>query len=105
MGNRRSAGKFAYGFSDRSGFRYDYEDLVEEIRQGRRTGLRVGRDEIDPDHPQNWLGRLDKYEDAQVLEFPRPDLSEPESRSMGSWDPVGIGNLVMASGVGEVTVT
>ena len=53
-----ASGKFAYGYCDRTGFRYPLKDLIEEIEQGRPTGLRVGRDMVDLYHPQDWLGFL-----------------------------------------------
>lgn len=68
----RARGKYAFGFCDRSGFRYDLHDLVYEFRNGVRNGLRVGKDMVDPDHPQNFIGRV-KAEDAQSLNDPRPD--------------------------------
>jgi hypothetical protein len=87
---KKAQGKYAYGFCDRTGFRYPLHDLVEEYVQGRPTGLRVGKDMVDPDHPQNWLGRLGDYADPQGLEDPRPDLSQFESRQVFSFDPVGL---------------
>ena len=45
-------GKYALGICDRSGQIYKLRDLVFEITNGRRNGLRVGRDMVDPDHPQ-----------------------------------------------------
>ncbi len=92
---KRATGKYAYGFCDRTGFRYPLHDLVEEYEQGRPTGLLVGRDMADPDHPQNWLGRLEHYEDPQALESPRPDPGQTESRRMSSLAPVGVGNMAM----------
>lgn len=103
--SKRVRGTHAYGFCDRTGFRYPIEDLVEEYVQGKRTGLRVGRDMWDEDHPQNWLGKLDNYEDPQKLDNPRPDLSQKESRARFSFDPVGLGGLLMQAKVGSVTVT
>jgi len=103
--SKRVRGKYAFGFSDRSGFRYPIHELVEEFVQGKRTGLRVGRDEWDPDHPQNFLGKLSHYEDPQKLDNPRPDLSEKESRALFSFDPVGVGNMLMVGSSGRVTTS
>lgn len=103
-------GKYAYGFCDRTGFRYKLTDLVPEFRAGIPTGLRVGKDVWDKDHPQNFLGRLGDYTDPEQIRNPRPDLSEKESRGMFSWDPVGNGNsgnsngITASSAVGTVTV-
>ena len=51
-----ASGKHAYGICDRTGFRYKLEDLIYEVQHGVRTGLRVGKDVLDPDQPQNFLG-------------------------------------------------
>ena len=51
-------GKYAFGICDRTGFRYPIEDLVYEFTNGKRNGLRVGRDVVDPDHPQNFVGQI-----------------------------------------------
>ena len=79
-------GKYAYGICDRTGFRYDIKDLVFEIENGVRTGLRVGYDVIDKDHPQNFLGRL-KIDDTQSLLDARPDRSEPATERLLLIDP------------------
>ena len=44
---RYASGKKAYGYSDRSGFRYRLRDMIKEW-----NGLKVGRDEYEPKHPQ-----------------------------------------------------
>ena len=70
-------GKYAFGFCDKTGFRYDLNDLVDEYKNGVKTGLRVGRDVVDPDHPQNFTGRV-RVDDPQSLRNPRPEnKSEP----------------------------
>ena len=51
-------GKYAFGFCDKTGFRYPLRDLVPEFNNGVRTGFLVGRDVADPDQPQNFLGRV-----------------------------------------------
>ena len=78
---KRVREKHSFGFCDRTGFRYATTDLVDEFVQGRPTGLKVGRDQVDTDHPQNWLGRLGNYDDPQAIEDPRPDLGQAESRA------------------------
>ena len=40
-------GKRAFGFCDRTGFRYNLRDLVRQIEDGRWNGLLVGRDVVD----------------------------------------------------------
>ena len=104
-------GKYAFGFCDRTGFRYKLKDLVPQIKAGRMTGLMVGKDMLDEDQHQNFLGRLGDYADPQAIRNPRPDLSQDASRILFAFDPVGNGNgggsgNIMAHGqVGTVTVT
>lgn len=97
---RYARGKKAYGFSDRSGFRYALNDLVYEYRDGKRTGMRVGRDEVDIDHPQLRLGRT-KVDDPQSLFDPRPDTA---TESLFGFDPVGNPALSMRMSIGYVFV-
>ena len=97
-------GKYAYGFCDKTGFRYPLNELVWEYKDGQKTGFRVGRDVVDPDHPQNFLGRL-KITDPQSLRNPRPDTSLEESRGLFGWNPVGNPLVYMVGSVGTVTVT
>ena len=55
---RYASGKKAWGYSDRSGFRYRLRDIKEW------NGLKVGIDEYEPKHPQlepdvqNWIQQL-----------------------------------------------
>jgi len=65
-------GKHAFGFCDRTGFRYPIHQLVVEIQNCIPTGFRVGYDVVDPDQPQNFLGRV-KINDPQSLRNPRPE--------------------------------
>ena len=108
---RFAKGKYAFGFCDRTGFRYKLKDLVPQIKAGRMTGLRVGKDMLDEDQPQNFLGRLGSYGDPEALRDPRPDISQDTSRRLFAFDPVGSGNadgsgnLVAHGKVGIVTVT
>lgn len=97
-------GKKAFGYCDLTGRRYPLKDLVYEVVNGRRTGFRVGRDVVDPDHPQNFLGRV-KASDPQSLRDPRPDTSLDESRAFWGWLPVGNPLQYMVGSVGTVTVT
>jgi hypothetical protein len=93
----------AFGFCDRTGFRYPLKDLVYEVNNGQRTGFRVGRDVVDPDHPQNFVGRL-KVNDPQSLFDPRPDTSQAAANALWGWNPVGNPAQSMAGSVGAVTV-
>lgn len=97
-------GKKAFGMCDKTGLRYPLKDLVYEIVNGRRTGFRVGRDVLDPDHPQNFLGRV-KASDAQSLRDPRPDTGLAASRAIWGWNPVGNPLQTMVGSVGTVTVS
>ena len=63
---RYASGKKAYGYSDRSGFRYRLREMRKEW-----NGLKVGPDEYEPKHPQlepNYPGP-----DPTALYEPRPD--------------------------------
>ena len=103
-------GSKAFGFCDRTGFRYPLRDLVRQIEDGRWNGLLVGRD--DQDQPQLKLGDVNAS-DPQALRFPRPDKDLTESRALFAWNPVGGGNTALGSStvgldmeglVGRVTV-
>jgi len=96
-------GKHAYGYCDKTGFRYLLKDLVWEYKDGHRTGFRVGKDVVDPDHPQNFLGRV-RVVDPQSLRNPRPDNSIDESRALFGWRPVGNPLVYLEGSVGTVTV-
>ena len=96
-----SQGKFAFGFCDRTGFRYPLKDLVYEYKNGTRTGLRVGKDVVDGDHPQNFLGRVTTV-DPQSLYDPRPDTA---IESLYGWNPVWNPAMEMLGSVGTVTVS
>ena len=96
--------KYAFGFCDKTGFRYPLKDLVPEYNNGVKTGFLVGRDVVDPDQPQNFLGRL-KINDPQSLRNPRPDKSLVESRALYGFDPVGSEGTLMTASVGRVSVT
>lgn len=94
-------GKHAFGFCDRTGFRYPLKDLVYEYQNGVRTGLRVGRDVADKDHPQNFVGKA-RTDEPQSLYDPRPDpLTD---RGLFGWNPVGNPGNYIISSVGKVTV-
>ena len=97
-------GKYAYGFCDRTGFRYPLNELVDEFQNGVKTGLRVGRDVADGDHPQNFLGRIRIF-DPQSLDHARPDRSLVESRQLFGFSPVWNPAQFMTGSVGRVTVS
>jgi len=97
-------GKRAYGYCDRTGFRYPLKDLVYEVNRGVRTGSRIGKDVVDPDHPQNFIDRV-KTDDPQSLSDPRPDAGQAASRALWGWGPVGHELTSNTGSVGIVTVT
>ena len=91
-----ASGKNAFGFCDRTGFRYPLKDLVPQIENGKPNGLLVGRDVVDQDQPQLQLGRV-RTLDPQALRDPRPDTGQAESRRMYAFDPIGGGNTALGS--------
>lgn len=98
--SKYATGKWAYGISDRSGFRYRLRDMRKEW-----NGLLVGKDEWEPKHPQ--LDPLRATPDAQALYNPRPDTTAGSvSVSVGDKifpTPKAIANPII-SNVGQVTV-
>lgn len=96
-------GSKALGICDRTGFRYPLSELVYEYNNGRRTGLRVGRDVVDPDHPQNFLGRL-RIVDPRSLRDPRPETDTAAFTGLFGWAPVGNPETYLTGAVGTVTV-
>jgi len=78
-----ASGKWAWGISDRSGFRFRLRDMRREW-----TGQLVGPDEYDPKHPQLFPPKA--YPDPQAIKNARPEQNLAEQRSVQwSWDPVG----------------
>lgn len=96
-------GKYAFGFCDKTGFRYPLADLVPEFKNGIKTGFLVGRDVVDPDQPQNFLGRV-KINDPQSLRDPRPDAALAVSRGLFGFNPVWNDLQFMKAEVGTVTI-
>ena len=82
------------------------EDLVYEFTNGKRNGLRVGRDVVDPDHPQNFVGQI-KSDDPQSIIDARPDRTEPLDLSVGvaQFDDFDLKISPIFGLVGIVTVT
>ena len=91
-----SRGKRAFGFCDRTGFRYKLTDLIPQIENQRPTGLLVGRDVVDVDQPQLQLGRI-AFTDNEALRNPRPDRALDESRALFAFNPVGGGVTELGS--------
>jgi len=94
-------GKYAFGFCDKTGFRYKLSDLVFEFRNGVKTGLRVGNDVADPDHPQNFLGRI-SINDPQSLSNPRPDrFSDSVTVTFPTFDVSTLTQVNVGFGIGR----
>jgi len=105
MSSEFASGKYAFGFCDRCGFRYDLNELKAEFEDKKRNGLMVCTDCLDPDHPQLQLGRFRVF-DPQTLRNPRPDTSQIESQSLFGWNPVGDDiSLELTGSVGTITVS
>jgi hypothetical protein len=64
--SRYASGKNAWGYSDRSGFRYRLNEMVKEW-----NGLKVGPDEYEQKHPQLEPNKVGP--DPQALHEPRPE--------------------------------
>lgn len=99
--SRFARGKRALGICDKTGFEYLLDDLVYEYQDGKRTGFRVGKDVYDPDHPQNWIGRV-STDDPQSLLDPRPDRRQ--DIGLFGFDPVWNDAQFMRTSVGRVTI-
>jgi len=104
---RFASGKYAYGVSDRSGFRYRLRDIRKEW-----NGLLVGRDEYEPKHPQ--LEPVPRVVDAEALRNARPEQNLTEQREIQyGFAPVGFAtsdyspqSTLEAQGqIGTVTIT
>lgn len=91
-----ATGKHAFGLCDRTGFRYPLKELVDQLVDGRPTGLRVGRDMVDEDHPQLRLDEVDANDDVSLPDA-RPDTGKVESRGLSAWNPVGGGVTELGS--------
>jgi hypothetical protein len=83
-------GKYAFGFCDRCGFRYDLKELKDEVVDTRLSGFLVCPECFDQDQPQYQLGRM-PVDDPISLENPRPDKAQAESRRLYAFDPIGGG--------------
>jgi hypothetical protein len=90
-----ATGKYAHGFCDRCGFRYDLADLKNQVIDQKPSGLLVCPECMDIDHEQLQLGRFRIY-DPESLQNPRPDISLAESRK-------GHGDIWMAKGTLTIT--
>lgn len=78
MTRQFASNKHALGICDRCGRTYKLKELREERVNLNRTNILVCKTCWDPDHPQNWQGRID-YSDPQALRNPRIDTGEKAS--------------------------
>jgi len=102
----KARGKHAFGICDRTGFRYPINELIFEFNNGKKTGLRVGRDVADRDHPQNFVGRI-KTDDNQSIKDARPDRIEPLELHVGVPQSEDFNKKIdtLFAVVGSVTIT
>ena len=102
---RYASGRYAYGYSDRSGFRYRLSEMRTEW-----NGSKVGPDEYESKHPQ--LEPSTNVIDPQALRNPRPNL-DTETTAFTVYTNVGdgiIGGLItkttaLSASVGTVAIT
>ena len=93
-----ATGKWAYGISDRSGFRYRLKDMRKEW-----NGLLVGKDEWEEKHPQ--LEPLRVPPDPQAIKDARPDRQEPLRVDVGGGGfPYRGPDLIAVGQVGRLSV-
>ena len=105
MSGRDASGRYAYGYSDRSGFRYRLSEMRTEW-----NGSKVGPDEYESKHPQ--LEPSTNVIDPQALRNPRPNL-DTEITAFTVYTNVGdgiIGGLItkttaLSASVGTVAIT
>ena len=82
-----AVGKYAYGISDRSGFRYRLKDMRKEW-----NGLLVGNDEWEAKHPQ--LEPFRVVSDAQAIKNARPETDLTKQRDLQyGFRPVGFRDI------------
>ena len=107
MAKAHAAGKLAFGFCDRCGFRYDLSDLRQETINQVLVNIKTCPKCWDEDHPQYRVGRR-SYHDPQALLNPRPDTSQDESRygtsiryefdsNIDGWSAVAGGTVTLLS--------
>lgn len=80
MMGRFASGKYAYGISDRSGFRYRIREMRKEW-----NGAFVGYDEYEEKHPQLEILRIKT--DPEAIRDARPDRTEPSVENLLTIDP------------------
>ena len=91
---RYASGRYAWGYSDRSGFRYRLKDMRKEW-----NGLFVGKDEFESKHPQ--IDLRVKNADAEARKDERPDRAEHSVSVLLPFNPFKTGT----GGSSPTTVT
>lgn len=76
-----AAGRNAFGFCDRCGFREKLSALKKLTINEKVTNIKVCPSCYEPDHPQYRIGRVD-VSDPQGLRDPRPDTAQAASREI-----------------------
>lgn len=99
MPNRFASGKYAFGYCDICGFRYDLGELRKMVIKTKQVSIKACPTCWNPDHPQLQLGMY-PVDDPQAIREPRPDTSYPQSRSYTE-PPFGQQSALF---VGQVTV-
>ena len=90
---RYASGKKAWGYSDRSGFRYRLREMRKEW-----NGLKVGKDEYEPKHPQ--LEPRSYGAEGHGLANARPARAETDALAILGPDPFS----TISSGSGIINV-
>ena len=101
---RYASGKRAYGYSDRSGFRYRLREMRKEW-----NGSIVGKDEYEEKHPQLTPPRI--RTDPEAIRDARPDAKDDNTKFI-VYTNSGLGNIgtildtfSVTASVGTVTVS
>lgn len=90
---RYASGSQAWGYSDRSGFRYRLAEMMTEW-----NGAKVGPDEYEAKHPQ--LQPIRVGPDPQALRDPRPD-----QRTETAVEQLLIANSFLSGSSGSAVIT
>ena len=81
MSKQFASGKNAFGFCDVCNFRFKLTALRNQVVNKKTTNIMACPTCYDVDHPQLWIGQVDKS-DPQALRKPRPDPSLEASREL-----------------------
>ena len=95
--------KKALGICDRCGFTYKLRELIYEVEDETRNGLRVCKSCLDRAHRQLQVGRLNTS-DPMALFNPRPDSGEKDSTQYFGFEPVSGTGIILRGSVGAVKV-